>query len=84
MIIEKDDQKKQVLYWLTKTEGDNIQLMESLRPQFKEWHEKGYFVAAFISGKGDLYEGTLDLLIHNKKMWIRQQLEQLKGDRHAI
>ena len=84
MIVEKDEDKKQVLYWLTKAEGDNTQLIEALRPQFKEWHNKGYFVAAFFSGKGDLYDGTLGLLIHNKKLWIKQQLQQLKGDSHAV
>lgn len=83
MIIEKDDEKKQVLYWLTKAEGDNTQLIEALRPQFKKWHNKGYFVAVFYSGKGDLYEGTLALLIENKKSWVKRQLKQLKGDCHA-
>ena len=70
-ICVKDD-KRIVEIWLTNAEKENIQLRDLLKPLCKKYHDRKYSVAVFISGKGDLFEGTLDLLVHNKQVLAKK------------
>lgn len=58
--------------WLTKDEGKDSALHADLRPIYKHFKEKNYLVAVYKSGEKDLYEGTLDLLVYNKRRLIWQ------------
>lgn len=73
--LEIDEKQKIAYYWLTKEEKANTSFRESLKPQYDEWHKKGYKVCVFLSGEGDLLEMTKDLLIHNKEVLAKQNLE---------
>lgn len=53
--------------WLTRAEKQNPALRSDLHPIYKRFKEKEYLVAVYESGEKDLYEGTLDLLIYNKR-----------------
>lgn len=53
--------------WLTKAERHDSSLRAGLCPIYKRFKERDYLVAVYESGEKDLYEGTLDLLIYNKR-----------------
>lgn len=48
--------------WLTNSDQ---QQQIDLKPLYKEYKSKGYLVAVYMSGKGDLLEYTKDLVCHN-------------------
>jgi len=64
--------------WLTKEESRNTVLQEQLKPLYRKWKEKHYLVAVFISGTKDLFEGTRDLLLYNKKRIVDLELRKQK------
>ena len=70
--INVNEQKRIVEIWLTKAEKVDEVIRESLKPLYKKYHEQKYTVAVFLSGDGDLFEGTRDLLIHNKKVLAKK------------
>ncbi len=72
MEINVNMEKKIVELWLTKTEKADEKFRESLKPLYKKYHDQKYTVAVFLSGKGDLFEGTRDLLIHNKRVLAKE------------
>lgn len=68
MITRVRDDAKIVEVWLTKSENNDACIRESLKTLYQEYKEKKYMVAVFVSGNGDLVEGTKELLLHNKKV----------------
>nr|WP_325223402.1 hypothetical protein [uncultured Oscillibacter sp.] len=62
--------------WLTRTEGENAQLREKLKPLYQEYQAKNYLVAVFQSGSEDLAENTSALLCTNRIRLARQEVEQ--------
>lgn len=73
-----DENKKIVLYYLSREERDNEAFRESLKPSYREWKDKGYKTCVFLSGDGDLVELTKELLIHNKMVLAQKALEERK------
>lgn len=67
MEIDVLDDRKIVQVWLTKTEQDDADIRKSLEPLYKEYKDKKYLVAVYLSGDGDLTRATSDLLCYNKK-----------------
>ena len=61
------DDMKLVTVWLTRAEQEDSALRERLKEVYAEYKAKKYMVAQFHSGTEDLYEGTRDLLIFNRK-----------------
>lgn len=76
MLVDVDENKKIVYYYLSREERDNKEFRESLKPSYKEWKEKGYITCVFLSGDGDLLELTKELLIHNKMVLAKKELEE--------
>jgi len=66
--IVVDDDKKRVEIWLTRAEGDDMALRESLKPLFVQYKNMKYLVAVFNSGEQDLLANTRDLLLHNRNL----------------
>lgn len=79
MKIEVNDINKTVFFWLTKTEQEDPELRESLKPTYIKYKEKKYTVAVFFSGSGDLFAGTRDLLLYNQKVSAKRDLELQKA-----
>ena len=79
MEIIVQEEKKIVEVWLTKEEKTDAKLRESLKPLYKKYHVQKYMVAVFLSGNGDLEQGTRDLLIHNKKVLARKMADKSCG-----
>ena len=61
------DDMKLVTVWLTRAEQEDFALRERLKEVYAEYKAKKYMVAQFHYGTEDLYEGTRDLLIFNRK-----------------
>lgn len=76
MTLEICEKTRIAYYWLTREEDETTK--ELLKPQFKDWKNKGYKVCVFISGTGNLVDLTKELLIHNKE--LAAQKDQLQND----
>ena len=81
MIIEvKEGSEKMVYYWMSNEEGQDEELMASLRPQFKEWKSKKYQPVVFISGTGSLEDGMYMLMKRNYKEIAEKELAEEESD----
>lgn len=76
MTLEICEKTRIAYYWLTREEDETTK--ELLKPEFKDWKNKGYKVCVFISGTGNLVDLTKELLIHNKE--LAAQKDQLQND----
>lgn len=81
MILEVCEKEKLALYWLSNEEKEDKEFRNSLKPQYREWKNKGYKVACFLSGKDDIVESTKELLIHNKEVLAEQSVKKRTKDR---
>ena len=80
MQIDREDNQKRIEIWLTNEEKNDPALCKSLKPLFKRFHDQKYLVAVFLSGEGDLYEGTRALLLYNRRRAAeRDILAECKG-----
>ena len=66
MEIELKEKEKRVYIWLTHTESEDGEFVDSLRPLFRAYKEKKYLVTVFHSGTEDLRELTREWLLYNK------------------
>ena len=73
------DDKKIVEIWLTNAEKKDPALQESLQAIYDKYKKKKYMVAGFESGEKELYQGTLDLLIYNRRRCAELEVEREKG-----
>lgn len=76
-IIVMDDEKL-VTIWLTRAEQEDTVLREQLKPLYAKYKAMKYMVAQFHSGTEDLYEGTKDLLLYNRKRCAELELQREK------
>ena len=78
-----DEQKKIVELWLTTAEQNDLALMESLKPLYGAWREKMYRPVVFRSGGRDLLDLTEGLLLHNRTVAARRDLERGASETEA-
>ena len=76
MEINIREEQKLVEIWLTNAEKRDAVLRESLKPLYREYHEKKYLVAVFQSGDRNLTDATSDLLCYNRKRIAQQEARQ--------
>ena len=60
-------ERRLVEIWLTNTEKDDASVHQRLRPLYQSYQKKKYGVTVYVSGSGDLYQSTRDLLVRNKR-----------------
>lgn len=84
MKIVVDNEKKIVEFWLTKAEQNDSALMDSLKPLYGVWHEKNYRPVVFRSGNRDLLNITEGLLLHNRTVAARRDLEYEASEPEAM
>ena len=80
------DDMKLVTVWLTRAEQEDLSLREELKSLYAEYKTKKYMVAQFHSGREDLYQGTKDLLLFNRKRIEEialQREKQVAGPDHS-
>ena len=63
LLIRVNDTDRITEVWLSNADQQEQEL--DLKPLYKEYKSKGYLVAVYMSGKGDLLEYTKDLVCHN-------------------
>ena len=78
MRMEVREQSKIVELWLTKEEKNDPVLRESLKPIYQQYKDQKYLVAVFLSGEGDLYLQTRDLLLYNRQRQAEQEVQAEK------
>ena len=67
MEVHVKDDMKLVTVWLTRAEQEDAALREQLKELYAKYKAEKYMVAQFHSGTEDLYQGTRDLLLFNRK-----------------
>lgn len=82
MFVDKD--KKIVELWLTTAEQNDQTLMESLKPLYGAWREEQYRPVVFRSGTRDLLDLTAGLLLHNRTVAARRDLERGVSEPEAV
>jgi len=65
--------------WLTRTERDDEQFRERMKPLYRELAEKHYTVAVFLSGDRDLVEETEAILCYNRKRLAELEVQRERG-----
>ena len=81
MTIEvRERPMKMVYYWMSAEEGQNEELMASLKPQFREWKSKKYQPVVFISGNGSLEDNMYMLMKRNYEELAKKQPIETGGD----
>lgn len=81
MEIDARDDMKLVMIWLTRAEVEDTVLRERLKTLYAEYKAKKYMVAQFHSGTEDLYEGTRDLLLYNRRRSAELEVQREKQKR---
>ncbi len=74
MKVEVFDDKKLVCVWLSHKDQNNPSLQERLKPLYREYKQKKYFISVFFSGHEDMEELTRDLLQYNRKKIEEQHI----------
>lgn len=81
MEIEKHSDKKLISVWLTNADQQDAVLLSWLKCQYPKWKSEGYLTAVYYSGKENLYENTLALLRHNRRLQVMKALAAEKQSR---
>jgi hypothetical protein len=72
---------RQVRIWLTRAEGKDQALLDSLKPRYKEWKAQGYLPVVFESGESKLEDDMYMLLKHNYELIKQQRPNERKASR---
>ena len=51
-----------------------------MRPEYRQWNQKGYKVVNFLSGTEDLIQNTTELLLHNRDVMARERARKHSKD----
>ena len=78
MEINVNESKKLVEVWLTNAEKNDSALRENLPAMYREYKNKGYLVVVFESGSANLFDNTLSLLLHNREVFAKKDIETEK------
>ncbi len=65
---------KTVLFWLSRVEAADSQVMNSLKLQFKSWKDKGYLPVVFESGEGNMEDHLYLLMKRNYEILAKKEL----------
>lgn len=65
---------KTVLFWLSRAEAADSQVMDSLKPLFKSWKSQGYLPVVFESGEGDMNDSMYLLMKRNFELLAKKEL----------
>ena len=66
MEINVNESTRVVAVWLTNEEKGNASVQQQINQLCREYKERKYRTAVFLSGQGDLVNSTQSLLLHNR------------------
>lgn len=69
---------KAVMFWLSKEESKDKNLLASLQPRFKEWKAKKYLPVVFETGIQSLEDGMYMLMKHNYEVLAEKGIIESK------
>lgn len=74
--MQVNEKTKTIELWLTRAEKNDPTFRASLKPLYQQYTAQKYLVTVFLSGDGDLYQQTRDLLIYNRKRLAEQEVQK--------
>ena len=75
----QENPTKLVYIWLSREEGQDKALLDSLKPQYAAWRADGYMPVVMESGKGDIEHGMYLLMKHHYEKIAERQLSGEKS-----
>lgn len=82
MEITRNDETRTISVWLTNADQQNEEIQNWLKGKYPVWKKQGYLTAVYKSGHEDLYENTLALLKHNRRLSAQKEVEAEKRARN--
>lgn len=76
MKVDIHDAQKQVCIWLSRSECDDPELQAQIQQITSAYADQKYLVVMFRSGTDDLYENTLQILAHNRRVAARKEAQE--------
>ena len=73
-----NDSSRIVSLWFASDENDADHLPEEIRNMCDEYRVRKYMIAAFRSGREDLFENTSAMLMHNRRLSAKNEVKQAK------
>ncbi len=73
-----NDSSKIVSLWFAGDENGAEHLPDEVRTMCDEYRARKYMITAFYSGKEDLFENTIAILKHNRKLSAENEVKQAK------
>lgn len=70
----REEPKKIVYFWMSRSEAADTAQMNRLTPQFKAWKSKGYLPIVFESGNGKLEDGMYMLMKKNYEELAKKEI----------
>lgn len=80
MEIYYNTRKCLIEIWVSNSEKNNPELLESLKPKFKEWKSKKLLPIVYYSGECNLSDKTSELLVYNRKRSAERTYQQKKQE----
>ena len=78
MEITRNEESRIISVWLTNADQQNEDIQNWLKRKYPVWKKEGYLTVVYKSGHEDLYENTLALLRHNRRLSARKEVEAEK------
>lgn len=75
----KSSPPKLVYIWLSREEGQDQSLLDSLKPRYAQWKKQGYMPVVMESGNGKLEDSMYLLMKHNYELIAKRQLSAEKS-----
>lgn len=66
MRVSVHKSNRSVNIWMSNIDSRNVEQKENLESIIAHYSYLNYYVVVYKSGTGDLYENTLQLLLHNR------------------
>jgi len=76
--INVHEDSRVVDIWLTREERDDQGLQERMKSLYRDYSERHYMVAVFLSGDQDLAEETGALLCYNRRRLAELEVQREK------
>ena len=81
MEITRNEESRIISVWLTNADQQNEEIQNWLKGKYPVWKKEGYLTVVYKSGHEDLYENTLALLKHNRRLSAQKEVEAEKRAR---
>ena len=76
MKVDIREAQKQVCIWLSHSESDDPELQVKILNIIRAYARWKYMVVVFRPGADDLYDNTLTLLAHNRRVAARKEAQE--------